>query len=788
MDSPGVRCTVSRIAGLNVNATAFIPANALQATAPEFSPLLRREYHGATVHYGPGAEVLQVRLTSDTSSIQIKGLSDASPANVQKVFDVLGINFPVASIQMNQSELGIIATIRFDDPAIAQLVLEKFAGSGLNSKLTMSLLINLPKPFQWVQLGGVKCSWTKKGSMAFIEYPSSTPGLESLSNNISHLLTPSGQAVKCIATRPSPYERTRHLRSFSLNNLDTNTNVSWVKETLANAGYPVPKKIKMVHVGSGTTLDDARCVTTIEGLLRSIGPLDSFSSAESTNGGRLMVNAIFCNPGDAKIAVSTLKDKFPVDFPASKKLTIEHEVSMKVNILDKIASALDTKLQALCVEMQKNGRDRVQIRKQHRKGHTMVRFSDAGEHAVAELAKFKIEIEKLLVGTVVYESGVPVWDKWFGISEDAGKYLHWVSSTCKVYVLRSVAQGHLILYGGTDQHRRRAGNLLKAKIADLKVENAYTIRLAKDKSISETLEVLKPVFGDKLRLVVSGGSNMVKLLGSVADISKARLLLNPSSAPQAGECPICWGTPEEAAIHLDCGHTYCLYCFHDLCAAPIASEHLLPISCSGTTTTGIPCTHLINLSLLASHLTAVEFEHVLQLSFDFNVHTHPALFAFCRTIDCSTIYRRSSTTTITTTPTLTTCSSCLHTFDTLCGYHHPLLTCAEYADVIDGTDALLKNSKELGVKRCPSCRQALEKTGGCNHMTCGCGQHFCWVCGMGFEGPEETVSHLNEVHGGIESDDEDEDDDDDDDDDEDELQLPLVREDFDDGWQAFAPL
>merc|ERR1712118_469688 len=33
------------------------------------------------------------------------------------------------------------------------------------------------------------------------------------------------------------------------------------------------------------------------------------------------------------------------------------------------------------------------------------------------------------------------------------------------------------------------------------------------------------------------------------------------------------------------------------------------------------------------------------------------------------------------------------------------------------------------MKRCPKCKQAIEKVSGCNHMVCAtCGVHFCWRC------------------------------------------------------------
>jgi hypothetical protein len=36
------------------------------------------------------------------------------------------------------------------------------------------------------------------------------------------------------------------------------------------------------------------------------------------------------------------------------------------------------------------------------------------------------------------------------------------------------------------------------------------------------------------------------------------------------------------------------------------------------------------------------------------------------------------------------------------------------------------------VSRCPKCKQMILRTDGCNHMTCSCGQEFCWVCGANY--------------------------------------------------------
>ncbi|EQC26260.1 hypothetical protein SDRG_15921 [Saprolegnia diclina VS20] len=51
-------------------------------------------------------------------------------------------------------------------------------------------------------------------------------------------------------------------------------------------------------------------------------------------------------------------------------------------------------------------------------------------------------------------------------------------------------------------------------------------------------------------------------------------------------------------------------------------------------------------------------------------------------------------------------------------------------------------------KRCPRCTVRIEKDGGCNHMTCNCGQHFCWICLEACESGTATYAHLYAAHRG----------------------------------------
>ena len=50
--------------------------------------------------------------------------------------------------------------------------------------------------------------------------------------------------------------------------------------------------------------------------------------------------------------------------------------------------------------------------------------------------------------------------------------------------------------------------------------------------------------------------------------------------------------------------------------------------------------------------------------------------------------------------------------------------------------------------KCPKCLIPTFKDGGCNHITCRCGCHWCYKCGEGFSSPDMCYSHLSEKHGG----------------------------------------
>jgi hypothetical protein len=53
------------------------------------------------------------------------------------------------------------------------------------------------------------------------------------------------------------------------------------------------------------------------------------------------------------------------------------------------------------------------------------------------------------------------------------------------------------------------------------------------------------------------------------------------------------------------------------------------------------------------------------------------------------------------------------------------------------------------IKKCPNCNIPCMKDGGCNHYTCICGIHYCWICKFSAQTGNQIYKHLRLLHGGF---------------------------------------
>jgi hypothetical protein len=107
---------------------------------------------------------------------------------------------------------------------------------------------------------------------------------------------------------------------------------------------------------------------------------------------------------------------------------------------------------------------------------------------------------------------------------------------------------------------------------------------------------------------------------------------------------------------------------------------------------------------------------------------------FCPTPNCENVVDMSPYYKETEIP----CSKCSKSFCKMCSFPlHPGFNCEqvlkrEFGDFVE--------SKY--VNKCPKCTTRVEKSAGCQHMTCGlCRYEWCWVCGMSYN----SIVHYKEI-------------------------------------------
>ncbi|PRP81313.1 ATP dependent helicase [Planoprotostelium fungivorum] len=98
----------------------------------------------------------------------------------------------------------------------------------------------------------------------------------------------------------------------------------------------------------------------------------------------------------------------------------------------------------------------------------------------------------------------------------------------------------------------------------------------------------------------------------------------------------------------------------------------------------------------------------------------------CKHCHCTTIHRilRSGR---------QQCSRCKFVSCPKCNQRHPTYF------ICDADEPKMN----IVLSRCPKCKSPVEKSDGCDHMTCRCGAHFCWRCGKQSSG-QFVYNHLDQ--------------------------------------------
>jgi hypothetical protein len=273
--------------------------------------------------------------------------------------------------------------------------------------------------------------------------------------------------------------------------------------------------------------------------------------------------------------------------------------------------------------------------------------------------------------------------------------------------------------------------------------------------VATGLRILNEALGeDNVTLDVASRACKLKLKGGDDAIQHARMLIeeaiaaasdgivpSPEDNGDGAVCPICYDTTSHPEV-LSCGHSCCEPCLrHYLTSA--ATSNKVPLICMGDEAS---CNTPISIPIIQRYLTTQRFNHLVDVVFSSYIQSNPRKFKYCTTPDCTQIYQCD------TDKQFHKCPSCFSEICSLCNEEaHEGLTCEErrvQSNPVEQERLTEEWARSNSVKRCPSCGVLTEKTHGCNHMTCPCGTHFCWICRGVFDATV-IYDHMREAHGGI---------------------------------------
>ena len=379
-------------------------------------------------------------------------------------------------------------------------------------------------------------------------------------------------------------------------------------------------------------------------------------------------------------------------------------------------------------------------------GRVIIKVTGDDKKAVGAL---KVRVESLVGGERLDAS---YWHRSF-FSVTGQQFLHQVHTMCGAYVRADRKIQALRVYGNTETVDE-AKELIKEEIERLSFLE-WVIPLKRQSVgyfVRRGLAALKEVLGEDnasldlasrpCRLTIKGGDEARHHLSRLLDESLTTFSLDQNYAADGDDiCPICYDTVSHPET-LGCGHTYCTACLrHYLTSAPDTKK--FPLVCMGNEAT---CDTPISIPVIQRFLTEQRFNHLIEVAFLSYLDKHPQELKYCTTPDCSQIYQSNST------KTVLQCPSCFSTICPSCHEEaHEGMTCDERKLHINPAEQeRLTNEWAAmnGVKKCPTCSVWLEKTEGCNHMSCKCGAHICWRC-MGVFDAGTIYGHMQTEHGGI---------------------------------------
>jgi IBR domain, a half RING-finger domain len=694
-----------------------------------------------------------VSLPADFSLACITGLPPGTtPAAAVEVLRALGFDLNVNCIRIpgHAALSETKATVKVEDPLFASKLRTRL-------KEQKSTLSATPMP---IDTKGTNCrkvyiSWHKATRSAWVNF-----GNGDIANRVAQKFNESiykclGQSVRSSIARRSPSRGSRRGSSYNpvawtimLSDVPSDATSKDIERAITSL-HDKPRHVELGLVSYRGT--EAEVSVEVRLHLEKHGPLENFYLAPMLKGKRVKATAWFQDEDDARSACS-LNNRL-LGILGGGKLTVTLVQSAKIKISTTVYVVSKSRIDKVSKIWKEQ---HLVFRVYQDTLHQYTTLKVEGNNA-KDLADARRTLEEILNGVVLTDGENAVWDT--ALSSNGGAYmkLKSIAEELHVVIIRDKSMRQLRFFGPPEKFQqvvRQITDMLREESS-----SSYEIDLQSHqfswtihggfKSIEQALGKNVAIFNVVSRkITINGTQQQYETALAIMDGRHAVPIHSLSDDPPRveGDCPICFCEADNP-IKTSCKHTYCLECFEECCrSAASTSKDEFQIRCQGDEGT---CSTVFTLREVKDHISSLVFETVLKSTFEEYIQRHPQALRYCPTPDCGYVYR--CTTTSSSRPPAYTCPKCFEPLCTSCHSRHGGYTCAEYKDIASGGyDALAKLKRELNIKDCPKCTTPMEKTEGCNHMTCaGCKAHICWVCMAVFNTGGPCYEHMTKVHGGI---------------------------------------
>ncbi|ERT03297.1 uncharacterized protein SPSK_08556 [Sporothrix schenckii 1099-18] len=760
---------------------------------------------GAVVTFGAGATVAKVRFASDFSAVRMQGLpATSTPDSVAAL--LLRLVPPEHALLVRDADIRVIppsndepghcqADVQVEDPQFATRLCTALSKAGNDGMSAVAVSSNIAltaaaaAAAASTSLGRVDSkkvfvSWHKPTQMVWLEFATRAAANTVAERFRTGIYTVCGQKCLVKYSTTGSFRRTRSggttVYTVTLGDVPDQAAARDVTQQIGDRLLRLQVNMQSTPAGAGA--DFATASASIQSLLLGAGPLEwsENSTGALAAGKRYKATARYVYEADAARAVDLFHNK-PLPLNERDTLTVQLVHTARLKVADTVYGAVASTVTDHAVHDWKPRHVNFTAFPANN-GFRVLKVEGTVRHDVATA---KATLETVVAGALAVDPSLdhngpptPLWLPEFSSRSGTGDRGVRIRGQ-----LKALEKKHLVafLYDwrrcelrvvGTRERQRRTIDGVAALVHAVARPTQPTqpangpetkdVAIALDRAqlawaAQGGLRAIAEAVGpDKARmdivstpkriLVVScSASEHQTILAMVRGLQKVppmTAVAVTAADVVPATCAVCWGEAENA-VRTPCQHWYCRDCFGEMCQA--GAESAPGIRCVGDAAT---CDTLLALPTLEAHLSSVVLETVLESAFRAYVVRHTDALRNCPTPDCGQIYRVSKTAASAAT-TLFTCPACIAPVCRACHVAHEGLSCADHREWASGGYAALEKAKrELGIKSCPKCSTLIEKRDGCNHISCSCGAHICWVC-LGVFSKDHIYPHMRKVHGGL---------------------------------------